>query len=57
VFLEKWQRNAIFEAVTEAELNPRDFELEDDRDEARIRVRGSTFASAAQSIGAALSAG
>jgi hypothetical protein len=41
VFLEKWQRNAIFEAVTEAELNPRDFELEGDGDEARIRVRGS----------------
>jgi hypothetical protein len=41
VFLEKWQRNAIFEAVTKAELNPRDFALEDDREEARIRVRGS----------------
>jgi len=41
VFLEKWQRNAIFERVTEAELNPRDFELEDDGDEARVRVRGS----------------
>jgi len=41
VFLEKWQRNAIFEAIMEAKLNPRDFELEDDGDEARIRVGGS----------------
>jgi hypothetical protein len=41
VFLEKWQRNAIFKAITETELNPRDFELENETDEARIRVRGS----------------
>jgi hypothetical protein len=43
--MDKLQRNAIFEAITAAELDPRDFELDnngdDDDAEARISHRGS----------------
>jgi hypothetical protein len=41
VLLEKWQGNAIFEAIQEAGLDPGDFDFENSETEARISRRGS----------------
>ncbi len=39
--LEKWQWNSIIKAIEDTGLEPRDFDLDDDGDEARISLRGS----------------
>ena len=39
--LEKWQWNSIVKAIEDAGLEPRDFDLDDDGDGARISLRGS----------------
>jgi hypothetical protein len=49
--LDKWQWNSIIEAIEEAGLDPRDFELDDDGDEARIRATCSRVWASQQDTG------
>jgi hypothetical protein len=39
--LQKWQKNHIFEAIQQAALDPREFDLNDDGAEVRIKHKWS----------------